>query len=334
MKQYIRHILLPGVLFFTGMGVSAQTTGLSESFVPRYAASVSLDADSVTIGETFSMWLDVQYPEGVNATLPAPGDSLRQHVEIVHARLADSVQRVDGAKHLRMHYALIALDSGDFALSPRVLFQNGTAFDTLYANPAAIHISLAPADSTGNLHDIKPIYAIPITVKEVLPWVLLVLLISGLVWLAIRLIRRSRSHEPIFGSAKPILPPHLEALRKLDQLRQEKLWQEGQTKAYYTRLTDIIREYLDTRFGLSSREQVTREILASLRATGFENNLLINRLEYIFSIADMVKFAKALPLADENDTALLNAYFFVNNTQPQREGVTEEVTGSENTKTE
>ncbi len=334
MKQYINHILLPGVLFFTVMGVSAQTSGLSKPSAPAYSASVSLPADSATIGETFSMWLDVQFPEGVVATLPAPGDSLRQHIEILQAELADSAQQADGREHLRMHYSLIALDSGDFVLSPRVLFRNGTVFDTLYANPAAVRVSLAPADSTGTLRDIKPIYRIPLTVNEVLPWLLLLLLISGLVWLVIRWIRRARRREPIFGNAKPILPPHLEALRKLDLLRQEKLWQEGQTKAFYTRLTDIIREYLDNRFGLSSREQVTREILASLRATGFENNLLINRLEYIFSIADMVKFAKAIPLADENDTALLNAYFFVNNTQPQREGVTDEVTGLENTKTE
>lgn len=333
MKQYIRHILL-GVLFFAGVGVSAQNSGALQPTTSGYSARVSLQPDSVTIGETFNMWVDVQFPEGANVTLPAPGDTLLQHIEILHSELADSAHHANGEQSVRMHYSLIALDSGEFALSPRALFKHGAVFDTLYADPAFIHISLAPADSSGNIRDIKPIYTIPVTLDEVLPWVALLLLLSALVWLIVRIVKKTRHREPLFGKAQPILPPHLEALRQLDQLRQEKLWQEGQTKAYYTRLTDIVRVYLDNRFGLSSREQVTREILASLRATGFENNLLINRLEYIFSIADMVKFAKATPLADENETALLNAYYFVNNTQPQREGATGELSGSENRKSE
>ena len=331
----IRLLVVLGSLCISATGMWAQPSGAQRTAAPQVSVVSSLEADSVLIGDSFILNLEAQNPEGVHLILPTFADTLHPDIEILKTFRPDSLRLANGGLRVKAQYALIGLDSGIFTLSPRTFIRNGSGSnDTLFANPVRITVMLAPADSTQNIRDIKPIYSLPLTFGEVWPWIAGIVLLAALLWLLIRVIKRMRRREPLFGKAQPILPPHLEALRKLDMLRHEKLWQEGDTKEYYTRLTDILREYLDNRFGLSAREQVTSEMLISLRATGFENNRLIERLQYIFSIADMAKFAKALPLADENETALLNAYFFVNNTQPQREGVSGEPIGSETTKTE
>ena len=331
----IRLLVVLGSLCITAAGIWAQPSGSLRTTAPQASVVASLETDSVLIGDSFSLNIEVQTPDGVYVTLPSFADTLHPNIEILKAFRPDSLRLANGWLSVKAQYTLIGLDSGIFTLSPRTLIRNESGSnDTLFANPVRITVMLAPADSTQNIRDIKPIYSLPLTFGEVWPWIAAIFLLATLLWLLIRMIKKIRRREPLFGKALPILPPHLEALRKLDLLRHEKLWQEGHTKEYYTRLTDILREYLDNRFELSAREQVTSEILTSLRATGFENNRLIERLEYIFSIADMAKFAKALPLADENETALLNAYFFVNNTQPQREGVSGEPIESDITKTE
>jgi hypothetical protein len=126
---------------------------------------------------------------------------------------------------------------------------------------------------------------------------------------------RRRNNKPIFRSPKPADPPHVVALRELDKLRSEKLWQNNRTKDYYIRLSDIIRTYIEGRFGVTAMEMTSDEIIEGMRFSGFEDNNLINRLRNLFTLSDLVKFAKAQPLPDENETAMLDAYLFVNNTK-------------------
>ncbi len=56
-------------------------------------------------------------------------------------------------------------------------------------------------------------------------------------------------------------PAHVIALRDLERLMSEKLWEKGEIKAYYTRLTEILRQYLENRFSVYSLEMTTDETL-------------------------------------------------------------------------
>ena len=71
-------------------------------------------------------------------------------------------------------------------------------------------------------------------------------------------------------------------------------------------------------------EQTTEETLQSLLDTGSNDNRIFGLLKDMLNIADLVKFAKARPLPDENETNMLNAYIFVNETKKVTK-VTEEV---------
>ena len=117
---------------------------------------------------------------------------------------------------------------------------------------------------------------------------------------------------------KPKEPPYAIALRELDRIKGAKLWQQGKTKHYYSEVTDTLRRYIEGRFEIPAMEQTTAEILQSFR---YRRDLLTGKsfanLEQTLTLADLVKFAKYEPLPDDNSLALLNAYFFVNDTRPE-----------------
>jgi len=93
------------------------------------------------------------------------------------------------------------------------------------------------------------------------------------------------------------------------------LWQRGQEKEYYTRLTDVVRTYIDERFLINAMEMTTDEILMHIRSIN-DVDLVLGHLKQLLTYADYVKFAKYHPLPEENELAIGNSYLFVNQTIP------------------
>lgn len=114
---------------------------------------------------------------------------------------------------------------------------------------------------------------------------------------------------------KPKEPAHIIALRKLDLIKQEKLWQKGQVKQFHSDLSDILRHYIEDRYGIPAPEQITPDILKSLQQVDLPDDKVIEKSKQVLELSDLVKFAKFEPLPDENDLSIMNAYFFVNQTK-------------------
>ena len=107
-------------------------------------------------------------------------------------------------------------------------------------------------------------------------------------------------------------------MRELDRIKDEKLWQQGKTKQYYSEVTETLRTYIENRFGIPAMEQTSDETLESFR---FRRDLLrektLENLRQILKMADLVKFAKYKPLPDDDNLTLVNSYFFVNETKKE-----------------
>ena len=143
--------------------------------------------------------------------------------------------------------------------------------------------------------------------------------IGGGIYLYIKYFKRTPQQE----EDKVVkIPPHEKALDELNKLKEDKLWQAGQSKLYFTRLTDILREYLDSRFAINAMEMTSTEILKSLRANK-ETKLVEKNMKQILEVADFVKFAKMSPLPEDNESAMRNAINFVELTIPHPEEVEE-----------
>ena len=96
----------------------------------------------------------------------------------------------------------------------------------------------------------------------------------------------------------------------LGKLKEEKLWQQGQVKEYQSRLTYIIREYLENRYEVPALESTTEEIQRSLKQVDFDSSWK-DKLSNILQVADLVKFAKAKPPVDFHDQVWKEAEDFV-----------------------
>ena len=89
-------------------------------------------------------------------------------------------------------------------------------------------------------------------------------------------------------------------------------------KQYHSKLTDILREYLENRFKIQALEQTTEEILFGMRNVAVDEESKA-KLKRILILADLVKFAKEHPLPNENELSLNNTYDFINGTKREEE---------------
>jgi hypothetical protein len=169
-----------------------------------------------------------------------------------------------------------------------------------------------PVDTaTFKVHDIKGQITYPLTFKEVLPWILLGLGIIGLivlvVWLCRKYIRKRRA------AVQFAEPPHIVALRKLDRYRGNKMWVPEKQKAFYSGITDTLREYIGARYNIGAMEMTTAEIMRNLKHTDLPQEFQ-DGLKELFERADFVKFAKYIASDEDNAAALPMAVRFVTTT--------------------
>jgi hypothetical protein len=172
-------------------------------------------------------------------------------------------------------------------------------------------------DTTKGPVDIKIPYAAPMTLKEVIPYILGIILIAAIIFFIFYYIKWKKKNVPLFvRPEKPAEPAHVIALRELDRIKAQKLWQQEKIKQYYSEVSDTIRLYIQNRFEIQALEQTSAETIGVLK---FRKDLVdsasLDQLQHILSLADLVKFAKYSPLPDDNNQTLMNAYFFVNQTR-------------------
>ncbi len=270
------------------------------------------------IGDQMVYTLTVDAADHVNFTLPEIRDTLSREIEVLFPVSADTMV-TGGRRVVSRRYMITGFEPGLQVIpSQKVPYSNGTVTDTARSMPLMMHVYEPAVDTTQAIKPIKPPINTPLTFKEILPWVslglgawLLATLVYALVWM-----RRQRSRDPEIFTLKPQEPAHVIAFRELDRLKQEKLWERGDIKGYYTRLTEITRGYIERQYGIPAMERTTDEILAAFRRVSSDDNLSEEMLGGMLQMADLVKFAKADPLPVDNQTHLNNAYLFVQKTYP------------------
>jgi hypothetical protein len=297
--------------------------------------NAQFDSTAILIGDQIKLRIEMERQNDVRVQFPAWTDTLTRNIEIIEVYPVDSSRTASGMIRLQQDILVTSFDSGFHVLPPiRFPFVADGIADTIATRPAFLYVLTMPLDSANHIADIKPIYKLPIGWVDVYPWLLrigLLLLAAALIAFGIYAYIRRRNNKPIFFAPKPVEPAHITALRELDRLRGEKLWQSNRTKDYYTRLSDVVRTYIEGRFDVTAMEMTSDEILSGLRNTGFEDNNLVDRLRKLFSLSDLVKFAKAQPMPDENESSMLDSYLFVNNTKIEVVTEQNEVEKEENT---
>ncbi|HEX2974368.1 MAG TPA: hypothetical protein VHO68_00390, partial [Bacteroidales bacterium] len=263
----------------------------------------------------------VEQPANMSLRIQGFKDTLIKNIEIIRGPRIDSAKIGSDRVKIISKYLITSFDSGYYQVKP-VYAETATAsglkrFYSDYARLEVMKYSISPADSTARIYDIVGPYKAPVTFNEILPWILLLLIVAAIAWFVVRYFRNRKKapvEETVFVNPDPA---HVIAFRELEKLKAEELWQKGQVKNYYTRLTEILRQYLENRYRVYSLEMTTSETLNELLKTGFKKDELFSLLRNVLTAADLVKFAKYVPDAEEHELNYQNSWKFVDATKPE-----------------
>jgi hypothetical protein len=287
---------------------------ISYSFSQGVNVTASFDTSRIFIGDQLKFTVTVDKPSGLNLNIQHFKDTIWKNIEIVSGPFVDSLT-ASGRVKIVQKYLVTTFDSG-FYMVPPVYAEMKSAsglkrFYSEYSVLEVIRVKTAPQDTTAKIFDIIKPYRAPLTLGEIFPWLLLTLLIAITVWAAIRYLRKLKnSREGVEIVVDPD-PAHIIAFHQLEKLKEEKLWQKGELKKYYTRLTEILRQYLENRYRVYSLELTTTETLDELVKRGFRKDASYNQLKSILTGADLVKFAKYIPEPSENDLRFQQSWDFI-----------------------
>lgn len=298
----------------------------------RPHVSARIAPDSIMIGDRFTLEIEVERDQVQVVEFPhfgaigkADERTGEPSIECIEESPADTIA-VEGRRlRLRKRYTMAAFDEGIYSLGrAQVLYADKNIVDTLYSDDSLrIAVATFQIDSTAkSVLDIKAQRKMPVRFGEFsgyLLWSLVALALIALgVWgFIVWLHRHGRKFADIFKPAPP-LPPHIVAITALEKLHNEKLWQNNRHKQYYSGLSDILRTYIAGRYGVGAMEMTTDEIVEAMKGIDIPSKSAMD-LVAVLRDSDLVKFAKAMPEAAENEDAYNKAYYFVEETKPAEE---------------
>jgi hypothetical protein len=293
----------------------------AQSVPPTVTAT--FDRDSVLIGDQFHLDVTAEKDMMQMIEMPSLGEQeILPGIEVLADYPVDTLAVNGRRQQLRKRFLMTIFNAGQYNLGRMpVLYADKNIVDTLLS-PDSLRIVVGGFDidlAKDKPYDITPPRRFPLLFGEISGWLTLGLVGAAIIALLIWLFVKYRKRIPFLGGEKPHIPAHLLAIKKLEALRNQKLPQNHKVKQYYSGLTDILREYLAGRFGISALEMTSEEIIEAAqepRKEGFIDDKRFADLRELLTTADLVKFAKYTPDEEYDETAYYNAYYFVEETKP------------------
>ncbi len=307
----IKKILFLGIFYFA----------LFSAYAQKIEVKASINSKQIVIGKQAKITLQASVYAVQAIKFPIFQDSIVKGIEIVEIGEIDTAfSKANSTYLLSQEIIVTSFDSGNYIIPPFVFLANGR--DSLLTNDLLLKVNTIVVDTTEkSVKDIYTVYDTPLTFKEFIKeykyWLIGGFIsIVAIVLLVLYFTRwRKKTSEIQTEKPKKAIPFHIIAIEKLEKLKLQKLWQSGNVKQYYTELTDILREYIENRYKISTTEQTSSETIdACMKITDIQPDR-ISELRLIFSYADLAKFAKSEPLPDENDLAFSKTLNFVQQTK-------------------
>jgi hypothetical protein len=281
-------------------------------FGQKFTIQTSLDTNKIVIGERAQLSYFVEKDKEDRVLLPEFRDTLVLGVEVLEQPDIDSVILKNDKVRLQKKLIITSFEEGMYFIPPQAFtLKSKTFVDTIFSQATYIEVVGVEIDTTNTIRDISSTERAPIIFRDFLPLFVLLALVA-IALIIVSLIRKYKKGNGLLGAPEKILEPaHIIALRELDKLKAQKLWQQKQVKEYYTRLTHIIRTYIENRFGVLAMEKTSSEILIEIRNMGIGKEINIQEFESLLNLADLIKFAKGDAQPEENFEHLENAYKLV-----------------------
>ena len=317
--------------------LAAVALPMTMSAAGNVTLNASIDSTAVVQGSKAKLRLEVLKNTNDGALVDAPEIGADYFgVEISDLKI-DTVDHGNGRLELAYDYTIQAFDPGTVTLPP---FRYVIGDDTTSSEVVTLKVLEVDLDSLTDINPMESVVSVPTKWYDIIPnwwlWVFIGVAAAGIIACCVLLFRRKKG---LLSKPVKITPPYDLAVSRLNDLQAKKLPQSGRDKEYYTELTEILRQYLDGRFGINAMEMTSTQIVDTLRHNK-ETRPGSDLMKQILEIADFVKFAKVRPLPDDNIKAFNSAVKFVEDSKPlppaedenAGEGAGSE--GSSNSKTE
>ena len=305
-----RVIAMLAIALFAVSAIHAQVT-----------VSAKLDSVQFYVGQQDGIELKVTMPAGGNLQMPVlkKGMELMPDVEIISVDAPDTMVMNDGKQwQVSQRYIITAWDSSFYYLPPMQVMVDSVVYEskslafkvyTLDVDTLNAEVFFPPRDIQELPFSWEDWERIAYELIAILPLIALIVLMVHLI----------RKGKPIFRIVrrKKKIPAHQVAISEIERIKEHRTWAQGDSKEYYTLLTDALRTYIQDRYGFSAMEMTSSEIIERLTNNGDQKSL--EELREIFRTADLVKFAKWSTQINENDANLVAALQYVNETKVEED---------------
>ena len=279
-------------------------------FAQKPIIKAEIDTTNIRIGEQFNLQISVS--EIQNVIIPK--------LELKGLEIIDST-KIDTLKNsLIRRYILTGFDSGSFYIPQQQIFVKNQAFltDSLLVNVATIAIDTTKVKK----FPIKSIKSEPFTFDDFKIYAYLLIAALAIIsfWIYWFVVRKQKENEE--EATYKAMPPYEEAIYRLNELDEKLLWQNNKIKEYYSELTEIIRGYIERELKVPALENTTDEVLDMLKdftdsETIQTSKETLKKLKELLREADLVKFAKSKPLANEIEEDRKDAEEIISNLTPK-----------------
>ncbi len=251
----------------------------------------SVDRNNMLIGEPILLTLEGEFPRD------APHnwfntDSLAHFEEIERAEIDTALQGND--QFLKLVLRITSFDSGSWVI-PMMSLRVGN--NNYLTDSIVIEVGYTPADPNKPYHDIRDIIEVQAPENDYTTYIAIaasVLLLLLLLYLLFRKKKKAPASQP----AQTRLTAIEKARTELKALQAEDPATTGRVKYYYSRLNDILRDYLLAKKIITSPDGSNRDVFMSVQSKlGHEEK---QALAKALTLADAAKFAKYQPTATDH----------------------------------
>ena len=282
--------------------------------------SISLEArvdkNKIKIGDLIRYSIVISRDENVMVQMPELGASLGAF-EIQDYDDPEE-EKINGEIIQKREYTISTYDIGDYEIPPVTVYYSvggDTALQELTTEKIKIAVESLKPSEAGDIRDLKEPLEIPRDWWQIIrlalaSLVVLLILILGYIYYR----RRKEGKSLIPRKEKPKRPPHEIALEELEKLMEQNLIEQGEVKKFYSFISDIIRRYIGDRYYIIAIEMTTAQLIDAMLSADIEPETTHVVEDFLFK-CDMVKFAKYIPTARENESIVQQAFDIVEQTK-------------------
>jgi hypothetical protein len=298
MVKFIQALSL--FFLFAFMSVSAQ----------QITVKAATDSTKYKVGDYIKYKLDFTYDKNIKINYPSVKDSIKD-LDFIMEELP--VKHESSSKVMETRNYIFSKYDSSIVKIPgfKIVYTDGKSQNFAVVNPITLTVSTIPVDTAKDIQDVKPPVEIPFNWLLFFIIVGIIAILGGAGYFIYRYYKKKKEPKKVIV----IIPPFEMALKELNLLNEKQLWQNGKVKEYHSEITGIIRKYFEARFGFPALEMTTGEVLKNLEACS--GGLTVKDLtEQFLNNADLVKFAKFVPIPTVNSEMMDQAVNIVNYTKP------------------